>query len=315
MLTEFLFLFAEAMPQHRIIFLLLWLRFERLLIKQERLLTNAIPADRSKKIRAQIKSLLKKEENRHEIVLYIEYAMIEHELGDSAKADAIFQASIDQSESNSHEEASACVAYVELLMQKRHFNKAIEVMVTFALNGDNPPQTPKTEPLPEYRKLQARKSLADKCKAQLDAIREATVELELELHFRESPVITYIKAKVYFLVMTRSKKEAIQEIEVALRSVPEPSEMHRFVRERLYEVYANVLQVIDGRGHSGNLLLFNVLRRGLEEFPDNMVLVRFVVTLDGQVNILFFSLLLPTPKICSHYLVSQNTFLQIFYSY
>lgn len=282
-LTEFLFLFAEALPQHRIVFLRIWMRFERILIAQERLLTNDVPADRCKKLRSQIKSLLKREENRNEIVLYTEYAMIENELGDSSKADAIFQASIAQSEATSQESASACVAYVELLMQRRHFNKAMDVLVALALNDDSTRTA--SEPIPEYRKLQARKSLAEKCKAHLDAIRETTVELELDQVFCDSPVVTYIKAKVYFLVMTKSKNEAIQEIEVALRSVPEPTPMHRFVRERLYELYANVLQVIDGRGHSANLLLFNVLRRGLDEFPDNLVLVRFAVTLEGQVNI------------------------------
>lgn len=283
MLTEILFLFAEVMPQHRIIFLRLWMRFERILIAQEKLLNKTIPAERSKKLRTQIKSLLKKEENRNEIVLFTEYAMIEDELGDSEKADTIFQASFAQSaDSNSPASASACIAYVELLMKKRHFNKAMEVMVALALNEHSARTS--SESIPEYRKLQAKKSLSDKCRSHLDAIREGTVELELDQFFRESPVLTYIKANVYFIVLTRSKSEAIQEIEVCLRNVPEPIGLHRYLREQLYELYANVLQLVDGRGHSANLLLFNVLRRGLEEFPDNLVLVRFAATLDGQVN-------------------------------
>lgn len=210
--------------------------------------------------------------------------MIEHELGDAdGKADAIFAASIAQSDATTGDEAAAaCVAYVELLMQKRHFNKAMQVLVALALEDFSP----SSDSVPEYRKLQARKSLADKSKARLDEIREASVELAPDQVFRESPAITYVKAKVYLLVMTRSKSEAIQEIEVALRSVPEATAMHRFVRERLYELYANVLQVIESRGHSANLLLFGVLRRGLAEFPDNLALVRFAVTLEGQVSLL-----------------------------
>lgn len=281
-LTEFLFLFAEAMPQQRVLFLRLWMRFERILIAQERLLHKPLGIDRAKKLRAQIKSLLKRDENRNETVLYTEYALIEHELGDSAKTDAIFEAAIAQSsDARSHDAAAACVAYVELLMQRGHFDRAVAVLVTLSLSDKD--QT-STEPVAEYRKLQARKWLADQCKAQLDAVREATT-VELEQSFCEAPVITYVKAKVYLLVMTRSKSEAIQEIEVALRSVPEATDSHRLLRERLFEVYANVLQVAHGRGGvSANLLLFDVLRRGLAEFPDNLVLVRFAVTLDGQVS-------------------------------
>lgn len=283
-LTEMLFLFAEALPQHRVIFHRLWMRLERILLIQERLLNAPIPADRVKKLRGQIKSLLKRDENRNEIVLYTEYALIEFELGEIGKTDAIFRAAIVQSEARSHDMAIASVAYVEVLMQRQQLVEAIDVLVSIVLPETHQPSAAGcAQPVPEYRKLQARKALSDMCKQHVDAIRES-VDLELDQHFGECVVVTWIKAKVYLLVMTRSKNEACQEIEVLLRSVPERTALHRFMRERLFELYANVLQFVDGRGHAANLLLFDVLRRGLVEFADNLVLVRFAATLEGQVS-------------------------------
>lgn len=301
--TEVLLLCAEAMaPAQRLILELLWLRFERIQVRLERALlttttsTAAAAADeaqvRTKKLRSRVKNLLKRQENRNEMRFYIEYAMLELELGDVSKADGIFHATIAQSGYESlaieqrTEVAHVCVAWVEQLMRRRRFADAAGVLAALALGGPLPASScdGSTIPIAEYTKLQAIQQLSEQCRTTIAADREVS-DMPLEQYFCDDATVTWAKAKVYMLLLVRTKRAACDELDVLLRSLPEPdSRRHCFVRERLYEVYADVVQFADRHGNESNRLVFEVLQRGLTEFPDNFVLVRFAAMVQGQVS-------------------------------
>lgn len=307
--TEVLLLCAEAMtaPEQRRILEWLWLRFERIQVRLERQLRGNITGgddadakERAKKLRSRVKNLLKRPENRNEMRFYIEYAALELELGEPTKSEAILCATIAQSGYESlaiaerSEVAHVCVALAEQRMRSRRFDGAVAVLAALALGDPLPLSEHSADvPIAEYKKLQAIQQLSEQSRVCIAAEREIS-SMPLEQHFAADPTVTWAKAKVYMLLMVRTKRAACDELDTLLRSVPEDNKRHRFLRERLYEVYADVVQFADRHGNESNRLVFDVLQRGLGEFADNLVLVRFAAMLQGQVSVfeLFFFIIL-----------------------
>lgn len=290
--TEFLMLFADSMEtaQRRNIFWLLWLKFERILLRLDNFLDKTTP-EKLKKLRSKIKNLLRRDENRNALVFYTEYALIEYELGDVTKMESIFQAALGETRPSDDDYArsdfyAAHIAYVELLIRERKFGKALAVLCSLAAGGA---LDVTSEDVSDTRKLVALKQL-EAVLSNLIFIERNVVIMELEQCFLPDYLISALKAKLYFLLLVRSKQESIKEIEILLRTFPERNNRHAFVRESLYEVYANIIQVPTKNGHDANTLLFDVLRRGLEEFPNNLTLCRIGATMEGQVRYCFVNL-------------------------
>lgn len=230
--------------------------------------------------------MLRRDDNRNAIGLYTEYAWLELELGQPDKMEAILRAAVAQSGlpeamAERTEVAHACLVLAERLMRGREFAAATAVLCGLAL-GEAELLEP-SAPVAEHKKLLAMRQLADWVRELVAADREAA-DVALEQHFREDAAVTWAKAKVYVLLMVRGKAAAVEELQVLVRSYPERNARHRFVRERLYEVYADVVLVADRHGNESNVLVFDVLQRGLAEFPENLVLVRFAAMLQGQVS-------------------------------
>lgn len=285
--AQMLLLCASAMPAHRELLERQWLRLERLRLRLERFAGTPIGAERAKKLRAQVKDLLRREDNRNAIGLYTEYAELELELGQPTKMVTILRAAVAQSGlaaawAERTEVAHACVVLAEWLMRGRDFGAATAVLCGLVLG--EPQLCEPNAQLAEHKKLLAMRQLTEWVRELVAADRDA-VAVQLEQHFREDATVTWAKAKVYVLLMVRGKRAAVEELKVLVRSYPEATARHRFVRERLYEVYADVVLVADRRGNESNLLVFEVLQSGLAEFPENLVLVRFAAMLQGQVSV------------------------------
>ena len=289
-LIEVLLIFSECSTEltskQRNIFLVLWLKFERILVCLDKLMEKT-SIEKFKKLRSKIKNLLKREENRNSLVLYTEYALIEYEMGNMESMQAIFVASIGQStgqddDCSRSEFYAAHIAYVEVLMQVGDFDKAALVLTCLALQGNLLDYTMPGE-MSEPKKLKAIQQFGDKLK-QIIFIEQNVEIMELEQCFLPDYLISMIKSKVYYLFIVRSKNEAISELETLLRKFPEKNNRHSHVREMIYEVYSNIVQLPNKHGNESNVMAFQLLKRGLEEFPHNLFLIRMAATIDGQVS-------------------------------
>lgn len=284
--TEFLMLFSECIenPQRRNIFILLWLKFERILLRLDTFLEKMTP-EKLKKLRNKIKNLLKREENRNVLAFYTEYALIEYELGEFDKMETIFRTSIGQTRPSDDDYTrsefyAAHIAYGELLIREQQYAKAIAVLTCLAF-GDK--LTDYNVEVAETKKLQALKLIAEKLSNLIFIERNVEI-MELEQCFMPDYLIGLVKQKIYYLLLVRTRAEAIKEIEILLKTFPERTNRHSYIRENLYELYASCLQVANMHGPETNKLLYNVVGRGLEEFPNNLALIRIGATLEGQVS-------------------------------
>lgn len=79
----------------RTAFCVWWLRFERLLLVLERLGICRLPQSRRKKVKSTVKDFLKQDQNRNNLLLYREYALIEWELGNHDGACKILTTAIN----------------------------------------------------------------------------------------------------------------------------------------------------------------------------------------------------------------------------
>lgn len=289
-LIEFLMVFSECfeLPIRKNIFLLLWLQFERVLICLDKLTGKSVIVDETKKLRSKIKNLLKREENQNSLLFYTEYALIEYELGNFDKMEQIFCTAIGQTTVNDDDYSrseyyAAHIAYVEILMRERNYHKAIIVLTNLALNKS---ELDLNEDIGDPKKLLALKNFSEKLKNLIFIERNVDI-MELEQCIMPDYLINLIKAKIYYILMVKTKVEAIDEVEILLKTFVEKNNRHCYVREKLFELYANIVQLPNKHGHQSNLLLFNVLERGLQEYPNNVCLMRMTATIDGQVSKIF----------------------------
>lgn len=300
-LLEFLMLFSECGGEvlgRRQIFLQLWLQLERVLLRIDRWLGKTAP-DKLKRLRAKVKNLLKRDENRNALQLYTEYALIELEMGDAGRAENVLQTALSQVRRSDDDYArseyfAAYIVYAELALRTCNVELAISVLCNLLVGDDGETATTETRKLLALHK-------GDELAKSLIAIEKNVTIFELEQCFGAAEyVLSVMKANVYLLMLVRGKEPAIGKIEVWLRIFAERSNRrHTFLRESLYELLVMVVSVGGGvcggggGGFSGagsiviSALLYDVLCRGMDEFPDNFVLCRAAATLEGQVSGIF----------------------------
>lgn len=278
----------------RNIFTVIWLKFQRILLRMDRLMGKITDAT-LKKTRGRIKNLLKQDRNRNVLQFYTEYALIEYELGNVDQMEKIFHTAIGltrltDDDCTKSEFYSTYVSYVECLMVSKLPDKAVQVLTCMALEQN---LLELDGSVSETRKLLALKKITDRLSDLIFIERNVNI-IELEQSFLPDYLISLMKAKVYYLLLAKNRKEATDQLEVLLRTFAEDNNRHSFVRENLYELYVNVLQMpaTEGGGHlavESNRQLWMVLKRALDEFPNNLCLLRVAATSEGQVsNLLFF---------------------------
>lgn len=295
-LLELLMLFSECRQVdsgRRNVFLQLWLQLERVLLRVDRFLDKTTP-EKCKRLRGKVKNLLKREENRNALQLFTEYALIEMEMGDVRRAEAVLQTALGQIKQTDDDYArseyfGAHIVYAELAMRTCRFELAISVLCNLVGSGHNSEDWWLQTTL-ETKKLLALHKL-DELVASLVMIEKNVTILELEQCFGAAEyVLSVMKAFVYLVMLVRGKEQAVAKIEIWLRLFAERSNRrHTYLRETLYELLVNVISVVTIGGASVasmviSSMLYDVLSRGLGEFPDNFVLCRAAATLEGQVS-------------------------------
>ena len=254
--------------QNKIV-LIFWLRLQRLMIVMDRLkLINEekeVEIDEfskyKKQIKTKVKNILKKSAHQNDLNVYIEYAMIEKELGDEKVCENILKMAMDSAEDNredtqanvSFHQISLC--YCELLMAKHEREPSLKVLTNLARAGDN-----------------SLEHFTD----QIDEQRVTHEEAEIEEFFLpKSNLLNVIKAKVYFLILTKSKKLALEEIllQISLAVI------NKHLREQLYELYVTVFHLklisVDVT-LANNRSYLKLLSEAIEEFPKNLLILQTV---------------------------------------
>ncbi|XP_049538932.1 nuclear exosome regulator NRDE2 [Anopheles darlingi] len=294
--------------------LMLYLQLERTLVCWEKASTAASNFDeqKAKLIRGRVKTLLKHTHtsNQNNLLVYAEYGLLEYELtgleGGAAACRKIFdtsvqvhcanaehQSTLEEKDEQRHALFSLVLTMVELLLLNGHTTEAVHTLtklvlspseVTFRSAGEEPLSPSNTSKLSALQKLNDQVNLAVRRETDLGSTAPT-----VEQYFRPTPLITSLKAYVFYLTLIRTEgfKEAVRQLETLLFLFNEPTNpRHRFLREQIYELY---MQLCNSRvcgwkvnteppasGESTRQLL-DIVDRTLEDFPSNLYALRSIV--------------------------------------
>lgn len=274
---EMLFQLSECFEDilQRNVILTIWFRLERLIVMMDRIPDKMNP-DKMKAVKSRIKNLLKKDEYRNETVLYVEYGILEYIAGNLKNSENIFLASIAQNDGVENKSAIyySYISWIEVLIRENNKEKAIKLLLILGLKLpiENLDEMIITEP----KKLSALKQFEDRI-TKLIFIEKNVEILELEQYFLPDYFTNLSKAHIYFLMLIKSSRSALSEIEKLIRIFPEKNDRHRFLRERFYELYIKVADA------SSCNFKMSILQSALDEFPSNFSILRFVSTLNSQI--------------------------------
>lgn len=275
----------------RNIFVLLLLRLERIVMAFD-VYMNKWNNDKTKKLRTKIKNLLKREENRNCLVFYVEFAQIEYDLKRIEQAEHICIAAISQSNPTIDDDCTrseywyGCVSLVEMMIREQNETKALNLLNAVA-TGKKVNTIDDTIELSEATNLLASKKLDDRLK-DICFIERNVAIMDIVQSFQPDYLICVIKANIYHKILWRkSKDDAVQQVEILLKTFPEKNDRHEFIREQLYEIYADLMMYKLGRVTSSITLTaenatFLVIKRGIYEFPTNMHLLKCAAMCHNQ---------------------------------
>lgn len=271
------------------IFILLLLRLERVILAYD-VYKNKWTDDKTKKLRNKIKNLLKRDDSRNCLVLYVEYARIECDLKRFQQAENIFMAAIGQCNPSSHDDDCtrseywyAYVSYVEMLMLNQRTHDALKALASLGLEKKIDHQ----ENYGEAAYLLATKKLNDRLKNVCGIERNVSI-MDIIQSFQPDYLICVIKANIYHKLLWRKNKlDVCHELDILLKSFPEKNIRHQFIREQIYELYINVLHYKLNMDDESSLTFENrkvleVISRAVNESPTNMVILKYAAMCVAQ---------------------------------
>lgn len=264
----------------RMVINLIWLRFERILVILNRM-TNKLSDASKKEIKGRMKKFLKSEENRNQINYFVEYALIEAEMGNIDLAISILESSLSQDfeKLSNKDKYHISNTLVELLIKHKKLEEATLALASIALNI--PYSTLKEEEkMTESRKL-VTVSYLQKNLDNLIAIEKNVDSLEEEQLILPDFLINSIKCTVFAQLLIKSKSEAVKSIRTYLKTFKTKSnKRHTFVREKLNEILINTLTLKTKT--NSDTLTWTDLSQSLSEFPNNVFLNKRMATFRGQ---------------------------------
>lgn len=288
-------------PSKRNMFILLMLRLERIVMKFD-FYMDKWNDDKTKRLRTKIKNLLKREENRNCLTFYVEFAQIEYDLKRFVQAKHIFVAAISQSNPRTDDDCTRseywyiCISFIEMLIREQKFVSALNLLNTMAMdeklpaiNDDDDDDEQMSAAPSEATNLLAAKKLDERLKAICFIERNVTI-MEVVQVFQPDYLLCVVKANIYHkLLWSKSRADAVQQLEQLLKTFPEKNQRHQYIREQLYELYADVLQYKMNAQHGGGggrmsaeHAQFEMIQRALDEFPTNTYLLKCAAMCHNQ---------------------------------
>lgn len=268
--------------QNKIV-LVLWLRLQRLMVIMDQLKLATEKKEQSeadfakykKQIKSKVKGVLKVSKYQNDLNVFTEYALIEKSLGDEKSCENILNMAMESA-------SSVGDAQDEL----DFYQIAMEFCEMKLLSSD------KEACATKLRKLAGDSSevseyFTTKINAEAD---DDTTDIE-DFFLPKSNKLNLIKAKVYFLLVTVSKRSALDEVSRHINVATGGS----LLLEKLFELYVWIFHL---RIVNENALIkpyMETLARALQAFPRNLFILHAIA---GQSSLRWFDvrkLLLKTP--------------------
>ncbi|KAL9911004.1 nuclear exosome regulator NRDE2 [Glossina fuscipes fuscipes] len=259
----------------RLSFLMLWCRFERLLLTLETL-TKKVTPEFIKNGQSRFKSLLKQKINRNVFHLYVEFALYEIESNSKSETiENIFQNVISaykQEENLASELCHAFVTYAEVLIGWGKNEEASQLLSTYSLGLE---YDPKAVPLKSSRKLAALKLLHSKLEDNINIEKHVEI-MVLEQHLIPDYTISLLKSYTLLQYTLEQKQEALTYLDTLLSIFHKNSEneRHNFLREQIHELYTVLLQLPGGNNYASHTFIMERIFTALKEYPHNLFLLQ-----------------------------------------
>lgn len=267
---------AFTEQQNKIV-LILWLRFQRLIIimdqlkiKIERKEENVVDYGKYKKqIKSKVKMVLKNSKHQQDPNIYCEYAKIESALGDEKSGDAIMQMALE-----SVLETSACDSRTEIDL----YNICMEICESMLLKGE------KEKCLQILKKLTKESHPMAYFATKIDEL-PADDEMDIEDYFLpKSNRLNLIKSRVYMQLSINKKESALDEIRKRIEAGSEGS----WLKEQLYQLYAWTFNLKLRNDEISNTKSYlDLMSKALNEFPRNIFILH---TIAGNKSLRWFDL-------------------------
>uniref|UniRef100_T1GFQ0 Uncharacterized protein n=1 Tax=Megaselia scalaris TaxID=36166 RepID=T1GFQ0_MEGSC len=275
-LKELLLLCSECFKnrdeQKRILFLYLLLKFERLLLVLEKV-SGKYNEEYGKKLRSKVKKILKKDENRNVLNFYSEYILMEYEMDKMDTVENIYQIAFASEKYLSEETRCSEVyygvaSYVEILLKKGDFDKALRLI----LGGDD---------VTDSSKLIVLRKLIEKV-SNIVSIEKNISIMELEQYVLPDHFINLLKIRIYYQCLLGQNLEAIEALEKILQFFIEKNDRHQFLREEVLQILLKIMQWPGKNCIVSNVLFFDKISSAIEEFPENLFFLSTAVLIQNQ---------------------------------
>lgn len=263
--------------QNKIV-LILWLRLQRLAVKIDMLKLKADEKSQDvnestkykKQIKTRVKNILKSSKFQNDLNIYREYALIELSLGDEKAGFNILKMAIDAARSSSELNLyQLVIEFCEQKIMRKENEESLEML-----------------------KSLSEENLVDFLTEKLTQVSDDTSEEIEDFFLPTNNPLELIKAKVLFLLITRSKQIALREILAQIANTKEGSQ----TREKLFEFF---VWTFHQKIHNDEMLnhrqYMETLSKALQEFPKNIFIMH---TIASQSSFRWFDvrkMLLKTP--------------------
>lgn len=243
-----------------------WIRFQRLLVILNNINLFKMTSNLRKKIKGNLKSLLKEEENRTNKVYFCEYALLEGDLESKAKSISVLESirggKVEFNLDNPPTDEIFILRNLVELSMRDDKQKALSVLCSFVLQRQ----------LDEVNEAIIQEAKTKFKLVTLQLInREHNVKEPVQ-HFLPNFFINWIICQGWLWYLTGGIVETGTFLEDVLEKLEEKDESPSWYKETIYEFYVATLYIhyLDNKGSITCKLLDDVLIRALERYPNNL---------------------------------------------
>lgn len=302
----------------RELFIVLWCRFERLILIFERY-SSKTHNDNIKAGRKRFKNLLKQLPNRNVLIYYTEFAIYEFEslddLKDVQSVESIFENIITSHSADETQASDLCYTYVtfaEILIGCGKEEKALHVLLSFAFSS----QIQNNAKSGIGRILAALQQVTEKLEHQI-SIEKSAETMVLEQYLLPDYTVSLLKVRVLIQCLIGQKIDAISYLDKLMNIFKSFNDRHRFLRECITEMYVIVLKIACPNCKVPSTLVRDKIINGLAEYPRNLFLLQHCGMLNSEPWFRIRTALLHTkPTIMSVIfliILARNRYFQMYY--
>jgi hypothetical protein len=254
-----------------------WLRFQKLLIILEKENRFKLPQGFGKKIKSNVKALLKQEENRSNIIFYCEYALIEYELGNIETCLNIIRTALSFSSNRmilastvDEEQTARCYLYrilVEVYLNTKKDSEALKHLIGYVLERNGPVDTLNDDVFNQA-------TLKFK-HVTLQLLQKEMDKLPVANQFLPNFLTDWIICNGWFLYLTKGAIQCGTFIENILCELEDKQQGMMWQKEVIFEFYVAVFfkHCTLNPGYGTFKILDDVLSRAIEQYPNNLFLL------------------------------------------